>query len=53
MIAFVDAGVFFSLYLFQAYHDNYDPKESEFYVVDDRPTLLNITLQRNSVIATL
>ncbi|ODM97756.1 Carboxypeptidase M [Orchesella cincta] len=35
-------------YVLEAYHDNYDPKEAEFYVVDDRPTLLNVTLSRNS-----
>ncbi|CAL8071452.1 unnamed protein product [Orchesella dallaii] len=35
-------------YVLEAYHDNYEPKEAEFYVVDDRPTLLNVTLSRNS-----
>lgn len=42
----IDKKIF---HLFQVYADGYVPKEVEFMIVDQHPTMLNITLQAAKV----
>lgn len=37
------------MYIFQVYADGYVPKEVEFMVVEQHPTLLNVTLHTAKV----